>query len=168
MFVQWVKQALWTIPVGIAFTDCIASIIKVRGASMQPTLNPTGSDACDWILVEKLTIKLQRLYTRGEVVVLWAPDNPHQQIIKRLLALEGDTILEDKQQGSWVEVPQGRCWIEGDNAAMSNDSKSAYGPVSLGLLEGRVTYIVWPPSRMGRLAVQHPAGRLLQTNGLQL
>lgn len=34
--------------------------------------------------------------------------------------------------------------------------------VHLGLLEGRVTHIVWPPGRMGRLAVQPQPDRLLQ------
>lgn len=35
-----------------------------------------------------------------------APDNPHQQIIKRLVAVEGDLFLENSEQGSWKEVPQ--------------------------------------------------------------
>lgn len=38
---------------------------------MQPCLNPTNSPAPDWVLVEKLSIKLLQKYTRGEVVVLW-------------------------------------------------------------------------------------------------
>lgn len=44
-----------------------------------------------------------------------APDNAHQQIIKRLLALEGDTVIEDPRSGSWVEVPQVRLtrWMPG-------------------------------------------------------
>lgn len=45
---------------------------SVDGASMQPALNPGGLDApSDWVLVEKLSIKLLQHYTRGEVVVLW-------------------------------------------------------------------------------------------------
>lgn len=44
---------------------------RVDGASMQPCLNPAGSTAADWVLVEKLSIKFLRKYTRGEVVVLW-------------------------------------------------------------------------------------------------
>jgi hypothetical protein len=37
--------------------------------------------------------------------------------------------------------------------------------VALGLLEGRVTHIVWPPSRIGRVAVQPQPQRLLSTIG---
>jgi hypothetical protein len=36
-----------------------------------------------------------------------APDNPHQQIVKRLLAVEGDVLLEDPGiTNSAVDVPQ--------------------------------------------------------------
>lgn len=35
--------------------------------------------------------------------------------------------------------------------------------VHLGLLEGRVTHVLWPPSRFGRVAVQEEPGRLLST-----
>lgn len=65
-----IKKGVWLVPVGIAFTDCIASILRVEGASMRPTLNPDGASS-DWVLVEKLSVKLQRHYSRGEVVVLW-------------------------------------------------------------------------------------------------
>jgi hypothetical protein len=51
--------------------DCVASVLKVEGASMRPTLNPDSTGPSDWVLVEKLSVKLQRCYTRGEVVVLW-------------------------------------------------------------------------------------------------
>eukprot|EP00775_Hariotina_reticulata_P006100 gene6100-6338_t len=131
---------------------------------MRPTFNPGTDRSSDWVFVDKFSIKLQRCYNRGDVVVLWAPDNPHQQIIKRLLAVEGDVLVENPGiKTSAVDIPQGRCWIEGDNVAMSGDSKSAFGPVSLGLLEGRVTHIVWPPSRIGRVAVQPQPGRVLST-----
>jgi signal peptidase I len=53
------------------YTDCIASVLKVEGGSMRPTLNPDSTGPSDWVLVEKLSVKLQRCYTRGEVVVLW-------------------------------------------------------------------------------------------------
>ncbi|KAF8071075.1 IMMP2L [Scenedesmus sp. PABB004] len=158
------RQGLWLLPPVVAFTDLVAAVIRVDGASMRPTLNPDAGGGSDYVLVEKASVKLLRRYARGEVVVLWAPDDPHQQIIKRLLALEGDTIVDDTRAGTWTEVPRGRCWVEGDNPAMSSDSKSAYGPVHLGLLEGRVTHVVWPPERMGRVAARPQPERLLSTD----
>lgn len=56
---------------------------------------------------------------------------------------------------------QGRCWIEGDNAAKSGDSRTMYGPVHVGLLEGRATHVVWPPWRFSRVPEYVPEGRLL-------
>jgi hypothetical protein len=37
--------------------------------------------------------------------------------------------------------------------------------VHMGLLEGRVAYIVWPPSRMRRVKPACPPGRLLHAAG---
>jgi len=160
-----VRRFLWAIPAAVTFTDVIASVIKVEGASMQPTLNPPSSSVSDWVLVEKLTIKVWRQYTRGEVVVLWAPDDPHQQLIKRMIAVEGDTVVVAGSKGSkkLQDISQGRCWIEGDNAEKSGDSVTAYGPVHLGLLEGRVTHVVWPPWRAGRVAAWNVDDRIAAT-----
>lgn len=36
--------------------------------------------------------------------------------------------------------------MEGDNLAHSMDSNN-FGPVSLGLITAKASYIVWPPSR---------------------
>lgn len=65
------KSLAWSIPVAVAFTDCIASVIRVDGTSMQPTLNPEGSASPDWVLVEKATYKWLHRYNRGDVAVFW-------------------------------------------------------------------------------------------------
>lgn len=57
-------------------------------------------------------------------------------------------------------VPAGHFWVEGDNSASSTDSATRYGAVPLGLLQGRVMGVVWPPSRMARIAPREaPAAR---------
>lgn len=48
------KQIAWTIPITVAFTDLVASVIKVEGPSMQPTFNPQIDKPSDWVLVEKV------------------------------------------------------------------------------------------------------------------
>ena len=48
------KQIAWTIPITVAFTDLVASVIKVEGPSMQPTFNPRIDKPSDWVLVEKV------------------------------------------------------------------------------------------------------------------
>lgn len=47
-------------------------------------------------------------------------------------------------------IPEGFCWVTGDNPVYSEDS-SLYGPVPLALIEGRVAYVLWPPGRVGPL-----------------
>lgn len=46
----------------------------------------------------------------------------------------------------WLRIPEGHCWIEGDNGSHSLDSHM-YGSVPMALLEGVVKYTVWPPKR---------------------
>lgn len=78
-----------------------------------------------------------------------------------------------KQLAQWIQVLrslmsmwllQGRCWIEGDNAARSGDSRTLYGPVHLGLLEGRAVCIVWPPDRIRMLPRAEVKGKVIRTD----
>lgn len=49
------KRVAWWLPVTIAFTDLVASVLRVEGDSMLPTLNadPLFSD---WVIVEKVRL----------------------------------------------------------------------------------------------------------------
>jgi inner membrane protease subunit 2 len=49
-------------------------------------------------------------------------------MVKRLIGLENDVVLMP-DSGELEKVPAGRCWVEGDNADKSADSRSSYGPV---------------------------------------
>ncbi|KAJ9530392.1 hypothetical protein QJQ45_000766 [Haematococcus lacustris] len=126
---RWLLHVAWCVPVAAAFTDACASVVRVDGTSMQPTLNTDIASGCEWVLVEKVSYKWLRRYSRGDVAVFWAPDNPHQQLVKRLVGLEGDAVWE-LGHAEPTPVPQGRCWVEGDHAAASGDSRNLYGPVS--------------------------------------
>jgi inner membrane protease subunit 2 len=56
---------------------------------------------------------------------------------------------------------QGFCWIEGDNEENSLDSANTHGPVPLALIQGRVSYVMWPPSRIQRVQRSFPQERVL-------
>ncbi|KAK7496198.1 hypothetical protein BaRGS_00012608, partial [Batillaria attramentaria] len=84
-----------------------------------------------------------------------SPSNPSQRYIKRIVALEGDTVKTLSYKDTLVMVPSGHCWVEGDHHGRSVDS-NFFGPVSTGLITGKASYIVWPPSRWGRLDVVAP------------
>ncbi|KAF5747617.1 putative mitochondrial inner membrane protease subunit [Tripterygium wilfordii] len=140
-----------------------ASVIHVRGASMTPTFNPEtnttfGSLTDDMVLVEKFCLTNYK-FSRGDVVVFSSPSNYKEKHIKRIIGLPGDWIGEAPYSYDAIKVPEGHCWVEGDNPAFSLDSR-AYGPVPLGLVRGRVTHIVWPPQRIGDVNRIFPQDRL--------
>ncbi|CAL5222586.1 g4976 [Coccomyxa viridis] len=129
---------------------------------MQPTLNPGDGDSNDLVLADKWSIKLYR-YRRGDVVLLRSPEKPGTMLVKRLLALEGDWVTVPGRMDV-EKIPKGHCWVEGDNPDTSTDSRSRYGAVPLALIEGRVPFILWPPSRAGWVPSHLPPGRLLVKN----
>ncbi|MCJ1446272.1 MAG: hypothetical protein MMC23_006777 [Stictis urceolatum] len=50
----------------------------------------------------------------------------------------GDGAVRERDwKGKWVQVPEGHCWLEGDDPPWSKDSRD-YGPVPLGLIKGKV------------------------------
>lgn len=40
-------------------------------------------------------------------------------------------------------MPEGHCWLAGDNINMSRDSRE-YGPVPLGLIRAKAIARIWP------------------------
>ncbi|GFQ91306.1 mitochondrial inner membrane protease subunit 2 [Trichonephila clavata] len=86
--------------------------------------------------------------------VEWCPQDPDQKLIKRVIAVEGETIrASDKRR--FVFVPMGHCWVEGDHVTHSMDS-NFFGPVSVGLIFAKASHIVWPPSRWQKLSCYAP------------
>jgi signal peptidase I len=65
--------------------------------------------------------------------------------VKRLVAVEGDVVL--LPDNSAVPIPKGHCWVEGDNASVSYDSRH-FGPIPMALIQGRVLAILFPLSRI--------------------
>ena len=89
-------------------------------------------------------------------------------VLKRVVGMPGDFVwVEAGRMGEWewefeeegegggrgryVQVPMGHCWLSGDNARHSRDSRH-YGAVPLGLVTGKVTYRIWPWSQRGEFA----------------
>ncbi|KAK9805707.1 hypothetical protein WJX73_000468 [Symbiochloris irregularis] len=160
VWISKLKAAAWAVPVTICFNDVIAGPFLIAGSSMQPTLNPKSEDPSasdDVVLVQKWTVRLQR-YCRGDVVVLRSPTEPDIYIVKRIIGLEGDWLSVPGQL-EIEKIPKGCCWVEGDNARESHDSlnNDRFG-------SGRVSHVLWPLSRIGRVSSSVPPGRLLAKN----
>ena len=59
--------------------------------------------------------------------------------------------VRPSQRRRFIEtIPPYSLWVEGDNTEKSKDSRS-YGPVSKKLMEGHAKYLIWPPSRWGKI-----------------
>jgi len=166
-----------TLCVGNTFMSVVGYPALVNGVSMSPTLNQSpaeqwkkyGGDKMwfpfllntfqsDWVFVNKWAARKIRNNAsrnfprselkRGSVVVFVSPKNPAEYVIKRVVALENDIVRDP--QGATVVIPRGHCWVEGDNANRSVDSRK-YGPVSVGLIFGVASHIVFPFRRLRAL-----------------
>lgn len=111
---------------------------------------------------------------RGDVVVFSYPQDPKRDFIKRLIAFGGETVeirygdiyVNDKlvedprinntyyynrgsygEVGQKVKVPEGYCYVLGDNSASSHDSRF-WGFVKETSLIGKADIIYWPLNRI--------------------
>ncbi|MBM4435868.1 MAG: signal peptidase I [Actinobacteria bacterium] len=143
---------------------------RVDGPSMHPTLADT-----QFLLVNKLAY-IASTPARGDVVVFRSPRSPNEDLVKRVIALPGETIeirdgfvyvggLRLDESGYFPEsslpalaartVPADAYFVMGDNRAHSRDSRSI-GPIPRGAIVGRVWSVYWPPNAFGPLAGVSP------------
>ncbi|KAK4188203.1 hypothetical protein QBC35DRAFT_496946 [Podospora australis] len=111
------------------------------GPSMLPTFELLG----EWLVVSK-SHRLGRNISVGDLVVYNIPIN-EEFGVKRVLGMPGDYVLmdtpeygnsdENNTHHNMIQVPQGHCWIVGDNLPASRDSR-VFGPVPLALIRGKV------------------------------
>lgn len=79
--------------------QCVCTVAKVSGTSMQPTLNAAEYPQrvpffLDHVLINRLAAR-QYDFQRGDVVTLWSPEAQGTVLIKRIVGVAGD----------WVSVP---------------------------------------------------------------
>lgn len=146
--VRKVFLGLSWIPVALAMSD-VFHVSKVDGSSMRPTLNPSDLDPHDWVVLKKF--KPTSNLKVNDIVLLKSPFDPSKILCKRVKALSLDTIKCDANKdansndNSTMLIPRGHVWVEGDNIH-SVDSRN-FGPISEGLIVGKVLFIIWPPQR---------------------
>ena len=149
-------------PLVFAFTQYGLTVKTVEGRSMQPTLND-GAGSCDAVCLDRL---FAHSYERGDVVVLHSPTDPTEMVLKRVIGMGGDWVRRRGGDQSFVRVPAGYLWIEGDSERFSIDSNS-YGAVPAGLVNARVLCKVWPLSEAGSRIrrVETPKERIIVSGG---
>ncbi len=133
-------------------------ITGILQMSMFPTVDPG-----DRVIVNCLTYEF-RDPRSGEIVVVRDPNDAKKDIIKRIIAVGGDTIeLTDGVlyvNGEAVEepyvvnkdvvkgqpklkIPEGYIYVMGDNRPVSGDSRDV-GPIAEDDIIGRVICVMWP------------------------
>jgi signal peptidase I len=162
------------LPLVLAIVAGIVGIIAfIRIFVVQPvcilenSMSPTLLNGDRAVAVTNLVTRGK--YRRGDVVRLKDPRGGDTDLIKRVIALPGDTF-EAREGNIFVngeqldepyaaepirlEVPPftlapDRAMVLGDNRNHSDDS-SIWGPVPMSMIKGRAVWILWPPERVGR------------------
>jgi len=140
---------------------------RVPSGSMIPTI-----EIGDQLIVNKFVFRFRKP-AYGDVVILDDPTGETPMLIKRVIAVGGQTV--DVRQGRvWVDgtaldepythgqanlpgtvklpitLPPDTVWVMGDNRMHSKDSRFL-GPQPVSGVHGEAFVTYWPPSRIGAL-----------------
>lgn len=132
------------------------TISPAQGPSMLPTFTVDG----DWILCDH-TRRYGRGVSVGDLVVYRIPIFNNQWGVKRVTGMPGDyvSVGTPGEQGEELmiqvllpssslatltfQIPEGHCWISGDNLPASRDSRH-FGPLPLALISGTTIAKILP------------------------
>jgi signal peptidase I len=169
---EWLGVIGGGIAIALLVEAFLIQAFWIPSPSMEPTL-----DVGDRVLVNKLSYKLHDVH-RGDVVVFERPpgastgeDGEIKDLIKRVIAVEGDTI-EAKQGVVYVNgerldedylepgtptkelppetIPADHVFVMGDNRTNSEDSR-VFGPIDVDDIVGRAFIRVLPITDIGWL-----------------
>jgi len=139
---RWLSWTLSTLKLGFGFyilLHCLTFFVVMKqtwGPSMIPTLSWDGV----WVLISRFFHRRGRNIAIGDLISFENPIRPGYYSIKRVIGMPGDFVCRDtpgKGDGWLVQVPEGHCWVNGDNLAASRDSRH-FGPLPLALVRGKV------------------------------
>ncbi|MDH4139992.1 MAG: signal peptidase I [Coriobacteriia bacterium] len=170
---RWLLETILMVALAFALAQGIKAFV------VQPFVIPTGSMeptimTGDRVLAEKISYRFHDP-RQGDIVVFDDPTGRHPQLIKRVVAISGQTVdikdgtvyvdghplqepylhgLSTEPGGDSIEypftVPDGDIWVMGDNRPNSGDSRYL-GPQPVSSVKGRAFAVYWPLSRIGGL-----------------
>ena len=142
----------------------VGQLLEVSGDSMYPTFKDK-----EQIIAEKVSINMNEL-SRGEIIIFKSPKEPEKLLIKRVIALPGETIMINEgsvyingeilneeylvptvqteggmviREGVEYKIDQDAYVLMGDNRKQSTDSRE-YGAVDTELIVGRGIIVYYP------------------------
>ena len=167
---EWLEALISSLIVVVLLFTLLFRIVNVSGPSMLPTLQSN-----DRVLLTSYFYQPKQ----GDVVVITHTGKLQEPIIKRVIALENQTVDIDFETGTvyvdgqaldesaYIEngittqpsdytypltVPPGHLFVLGDNGAVSNDSRSsAVGMIDERYVLGKAEFVVFPFSRFGKI-----------------
>jgi len=177
---EWAEAIIVAAFCAMVIRTFIIQAFRIPTGSMRPTLLEG-----DVIMVNKFIYGARIPFTdfvlpkfrdplRGDVIVFIYPQNPKKDFIKRLVAVEGETVEikngtiyinakplleppfnqfyyynrgEFAQEEAKVMVPKDHYFVLGDNSASSQDSRY-WGFVPRKNVLGKALFIYWPPKRV--------------------
>lgn len=115
-------------------------------ASAGPSMLPTFALMGEWLVLDK-TARRGRGVTVGDVISYKIPFDPSSLGIKRVIGMPGDYVSisspGELDEDHVMQVPEGHCWIAGDNLTVSRDSR-LFGPLPLALVEAKAIAVLLP------------------------
>lgn len=160
--IEWIKSIATAVVIAILIKSFIFNTTYVLGNSMFPTLQEK-----DRLFANKVSLYFSNP-SRGDIVVLEAPDEVKKDYIKRVIGVEGDIVeIKDGQvylngdvleepyldEGSYThtyaetrwEIPEGNLFVLGDNRnpGASKDSR-VFGYISTDSIKGITGFRYFP------------------------
>ncbi|MDR3085116.1 MAG: signal peptidase I [Christensenellaceae bacterium] len=158
--IVFIAQLVMVVAIGLLLRRYVFTLTVVSGSSMQETLQDHQV-----VAVERLSYLLGEPKP-GDIVICHYPGDSTHNYVKRIVAMEGDTIAirdgktylngsevfedfisypsnYDYLEYETMPLPAGKVFVMGDNRAISKDSRSV-GLLSLEEIQGRVVAVVFP------------------------
>ena len=165
---EWIKVIILAVIIALTVRYFFFEIVEVRQISMENTL----------IEGQKLIKYNLWKFIGGDIkyndIVIFKASDEEKLYIKRVIAIEGDTIQITKDGKVFVNgeelfepyiknltyygeygkeeltVPANQVFVMGDNRMHSKDSRT-FGPVDIKDIKGKAIYRIWPLNEFGEI-----------------